>query len=149
MNDDALKPPDAVTLFLQYKEMYKARADSYMKKQTTTTVVIVVFSAINTGIIALSQVLGTFGVITATAISAGVAIATSLQSSFKYKDLWVRYREAQWKLTVEKMKFDLATGEYGAAEDEKRQRLFGERIIHIVDEERKGWREGFEEDSES
>ncbi|MEM1365557.1 MAG: DUF4231 domain-containing protein, partial [Pseudomonadota bacterium] len=98
--------------------------------------------------IALSQLLGTVGVIVATSISAAVAIATSSQSSFKYKDLWIRYREAQWKLTVEKMKFDLAAGDYESKNEQQKEKMFGNKVINIVDEERKGWRDGFEEGAE-
>ena len=147
MNEVTTTSDSAEQLYQNYFGMYKRRADGYMNAQNRSSLCIIIFSAVNTGLIALSGMIPG-GVVIATVVSAIVAIATSLQSSFKYKDLWVRYREAQWKLAIEKMRFDMSASDYGSIGEEEKTNKFAERIIDIIDWERKGWRDAFEEDTE-
>ena len=132
--------------FLWTLEWYHKRAGDHKLYFVLTQITIIVGGATSPVLVALTEADSVqLSVVWPIVASAFVAISAGLQSTFKYQDLWVRYRGAAESMRRMKARFDLGVGSYEIDDLTMRRKKLVDQTERLLAAENNAWISEFEE----
>ena len=127
--------------FKDQVDWYSKKAKSYKKKYHFIQVLIIILSGVLPVMLWLHEKYSDIypQLIIFLFVSPAIVILTSLQSHFKYHDLWVEYRTTAETLKKEEFFYQSRINDYDIDDRDARTKVFVHRVESLISRQNKTW----------